>query len=657
MNSQFDIFDIKSINNQAKTLENSTYTSVINLINTNRQIYTLHLFNSLTSNNRMINQDYILSASVKPIPSLRVFLPQISQYISMFVQYMTKNLTQFAHEISLLQNTKDTASLIYLTIPSMFQYFISEESINDAFIFYGCLMRFNDVENFSQFVKPFFLAPCLCGFRENLFRNIFWKNLFKITSISKEETPTKIFKILTETLVFLPTAHLNLLKLLSCNYNEKDFSYFIINVMIILQLKDRIKVSPLFRNNSSICNVDELFSILRNSTFPNKLAGKISVMNSTYFYQKSFSKKIDLYIFRYDDIMELIYLNHQFSPIITNEIKKNNCKNLSKPFIVQVHKHLDDEFTEKELNLFYDTYPEVNEIKNFEYHYLLKNLKKITKYHYMDMIKEKKSTNTEMDIMLKSIDINDFIEYIQNNKLNKLIKKAKGFENYLSLRYREKCLKDLSKISKYYLNIISLQSAIKEAHFLEKKIWPDLLNLPNFGKIQFWYLIFAFDQKEQSIIMNLNIKIIEKVFMLMIDKMTTKKLTLIESINRVIWEANTVLSLVDSHSSFLDRFIVLIFYLEEIEKVSFACGDNDNKLKDQIIYNSISACSSAWVLKTLVYFHLIAIKDERFCHLCSKSFLDIWASFTVSFTNIIASDEYLLSSFSSLMNLRISFDI
>lgn len=598
---------------------------------------------------RMIN-----SASVVPCDATEFFGPIWIQSTIFLLSFLNENLDKLAEAVSKSTHLQMHAYIMSVLIPMFFSYFSNNEAANRAYTFYIQSIQYYNKREYLQLIKPFYAVPSIWKFIDNLFRSTIWSNYMDRPD-AKEFT--KIILIHTaNTLYLLPTYQLNLIILLTTIWDIKDVWDMIIRIILIPQLKLEELISPFTYTSPRPIDINEIIEELQHIVDYGSVTLEIKIQESMYEIPDAFvtygnSYSIE-FIITLADVHVLLSLPIEYPSHITR-LKTLKIEKKYHPFRIRIFPKENLEMKVNDPLIFENI--ETEELKTDSnmallFHFL--NKKTDNPFDYVRG-NELKCLDPVIQFALNKIDVDTYVDYATQKAVNTSIRHANIFELYLDRKLEIEKLRNWIQICKDYIDIISFSSASREVKFmLLPKYQFDLDKIPEILNLKHWYTIVYLQQVERSILEPFIpvIEQMEKSFSRLILKLKLECQSPgefnSERLSKRLWEANGIMSFVSIKSNFMSRFIILMNYLNEIEYILKAVGEEQNdKRYTQIISFCVVCLDCDWILRTSIYLHAILLLNDRIIRQCDENLIDIWKKFSVCLMSLLSHDEELLEQF------------
>ena len=512
-------------------------------------------------------------ASLQPRDALEYYSPMQVQGISYLIRSLYDDPTAFAMAISALQSSPHFSYIASILVPAVFNYFSSDESIEQATIFYIACGSHMNFEQYRIFLRAYFGNSWTSVFSEIALNRVLKQ--FYLRSPSIDAVVCKIIESVNENIDFLPQQMLYVLDFIANHFGRQKAYFFIAKELICTHVSTVLKGSPFLHCDKPPVQLGDLISAIERCekrhmklfNFDKQRASKFSPPGR--FYIPGFPMNVR-FIFTPFDIYLLTQLDMDFPVMMKPILVQNLLRRNDTPFFIDIL---------------------VSSDKNVECGVITNNAK-LEKAKFLEAY-------LECSVCIKRI-----IEW-----------------NDSALRYQD----DLSFCAVY------VQRQPIDAHMIEQS-WTNAFKMPNIGTVRFWNAISVLDQCEKAAIKPLEKKLyaIEEqwTYDTLILKMEFKESPMlsIPCIRFAFTEISSVLQLVTVKSSFADRFIVLVSFLRGF--FMLANLQPDTIASKSLLDTCFVLFDPTWIIRTHVFIMAGAMRDQAFCTACPNDVYDMFMKFT-----------------------------
>jgi len=631
------------------------------------------------ANRRFIKQDTaknILKSAIisisDPEDPFALFSPQEIQSISYLIEFFYSNLDVFAKAISLFVNSQYYPYISSVLLPSLFNYYTTEEAAVFASSFYVFASYEMAALPFTLFSGPFMASSMVFCFADRLFCSVF--------SANENETPTcdelclRIINFASKSLHLLPEPQLNLIRHLIQTWSLKDVWLYLIHALLIPQIRIRVITSPINYSNLKTIKLDDIDKNLNYMSVNGKITCMISNVDQSSLITSipktfikngmSFHLRMTLSIFdiRTLFLIPLIFPAHLQS--LCDFIKETDIP-LTTVFSLRVF--MSNPRLQKLPSPLVFGIPRLTYTKNQELGSMWERLNERSQRYQWDTVKtltkKERTGDSLFDSVVSSSYLGELVSYGICLETEKLYKNAIDFEDLMTKCLERDCFSNWKTICKTYLDLVSAASVYNENPKIEKTnsqkilntIYENVYSWPDLGYSRMWLALLYFNSAESIIISaeKAFIKNLENRFQKLLDKLKDEYTSGIhwtsKTLENKMWKLSGIILKVDSASSFLSRYISLFSFVEGIERLASALpGTNISEKVRYLIHFCIVVYDARWTLKTALFLQAVAFGDERFTSICSEAVQEMWKRFTVTFFHLISKDNSLLNDYANL---------
>lgn len=637
----------------------------------NRQIIYLYGFqNRYVVNKQLISdRELLTSATSFPYDALKFLEPLEVQSITVLIWQILAKPSDFAQRVYKSAGTPSFSFLIELTIPAVYGFFSTQETSACAYNFYSAISMIAPYDIFVWIVSPFFKSATVNHFSDAVFRDALSSNY--LPKSAEIQLAQSIIDISAKRMNFLPESHNALLRFLSTIYKPSQIWMLILKVLVVPQFLLKIPLSPYFHANSPCVKFEKVLHILRDADkFSEIRFPQLSLNQSLFEIPEAFlsygqSLSYDL-VLTLNDVYVLATIEPmltQDSPKILNVVLKNKNQ-VMLPWKIKY-------YPKKPRPPFFSLRPLVfdcieipkplDDNENAQIWQMLEE--ECANYHMnpFDVLSSPiaKTGVNLLDYKLNHMDRSKLKIYGLKVKDAELTRYAIIFEDLLIHQMQFHKLRTWLEIGEECVGMFGYMIAAREymQNYINMKpkvllnnFWKILNDQPKIKSERLWLSIQLLSKLEPAII-NPHKKVIDDLnnkysrIMLKYQSRIRKGIEFTsDALTQCMWESSGILTFVNASSPLRSRYIALITYLYEIQKLIYARKMQDSLQEiDAIIHFTFTTGHFDWVLETVILLDGVFFNDPRFNTNCDDELIDIWKQFTVAFIHLLQEDEELLS--------------
>lgn len=536
-----------------------------------------------------------------------MFSPLETQSFSFLLEFVYGSLNKIAESFHGIARLSIFPHIAFNVVPSLFGHFSNEYFCQKASLFYTQLLSVINVEQFQQVVALFFNIPSILPFTKSIFNLIFLKNYQR--RIPVDSYGRAIMQSIKPNLHLLPETHIQILREMIKKWSQSDIYKFIINIILIPQ----IKILKVYHCIDIHFSISILNDVLQRLDVPSPITlNDLSIAQGVLFPNHGNNIKliITLYEIRGVLFLPLIYPAHLQN--IIDLLNKPNLQ-INVPFLVKLQVPIPRNPSPK---LFFEEVDVCQSPKIWEQ-------------------------------MKKSLP--NPIEYLLNEKSQ--YKEAIVYEIY---QLRKQGLQFEQLLSKFQLSSDLKSSIVKLDDYYNKL---SLYSTVAFGKSGFWKSLLELSEAENQFKISSREPLIqcECLFGKLIENMRNKGFErLNRTVRRKLTSTTSILIGIEHDAPLLHRFMALTEFLQDIESAAICIAgspespwvilDSEGKAMRAVI----TAANPLWIISTTSFLQKHGFGDHNFCDACPEILLERWRRFTISFLNMLSEDPTLLSLYTPI---------
>lgn len=613
----------------------------------------------------------------EPNDILRIYEPLEVQSITMLLKYTLSDPPRFVN--ALLQHSKrpEFYQLAILTVPAVFSFYSTKETMGFAFNFLMELSRTKNFDLFTIFISPILNSTACSVFINLLFKKIFWANFD--SDIKEKEISQLLLNEAIPLFKFLPETVVVLLRMLLLQWGEVEIWKILARTFLFPQLLLQVSAKPfnhvILDKINTLKIKSYLYSIGKKKCLLNiphlEFGSSYKEIPETFIpYQHSFA--LDL-ILTVSDIKNLISISGEI-PHHTKRLQ-GILDSTAHPPLAPFYIH----FFPKMLvpppmglrNLF--TFPKyVNsdiqqQSSMAQLWSTFETATVSTRSNPFDLLKQSPIHTGEYNLDLQlnhSVNLEEFYHFGLDKTVKDLCLTAETLEKLLEHSMNSSTLNNWLIECRNYENINAMQSAtsiISRLNFkldhIQSNLW-DYVSEYGCGSrsISYWLAVLFLEKIELNFLMKYKKEVVElqqlyrNYLILKNAKINSAPSFKNSRLKSAMWEASGSLQFANHQSKLSKRYIILNSYIEQVELIIAAEGiDNSLEKTAQILEFSFSECKQVWILETILILSCGLFNNENFALYAPPQLIDRWRKFAAAFIRFLSHDINIITKYNDFL--------
>lgn len=627
-------------------------------------------------------EEILTSGYLEPKDILRIYEPLEVQSVTMLLKYILSDIPRFVQ--ILLQNSKrpDFYQLAILTVPAVFSFFSTKESMGFAFNMLMELMRTAPFDLFTIFISPILNSSACSTFTNLLFKKLFWANFD--SSIDELVISRRMIDEAPPLFKFLPEPVIILMRMLTLQWGEIQVWKILARTLLFPQFLHQISVKPfnhVILDNINITKVrNYLYSIgEKNSDIKDlpslDFTSSYKEIQQTFIpFQHSFALDIVLTI---SDVKTLISIVGDI-PHHTKRLQgiyENNNHDPFTPFYLHFFPKILVPPQMELRNLFiFPKYEDQGLQQQSSMAQLWSTFESAAlsiRRDPFELLKTKPINTGEdnLDLQLNnSINLQEFYHFGLDKTVKDLCITGVTLEKLLEHSMDQSSMCTWLLECKLCENVNAMQPAMKIVSKLNLKVdqiqqnfW-DLVSIHGCGSqsISYWIAILLLEKIEYTFLKKYKKEVLElqtlyrNYLILKNAKINAAPNFKNPILRKSMWEVIGSLQFANHESTLSKRYIILLNYLEQIELIVAADGIEDSLQKmAEILEFSFAECKQIWILETILILSCGLYNSDHFGNYASPNHIERWRKFGAAFIRFLSADIEIITKYNDFLQYSV----